>query len=257
MNGWKATIGINGFTMVFGLANHWYQWFCNGFWSGNHWYQWFFNGFVVQQPLDSMVFQWFPMIANHWSNDGMVTIHRYGLDRMVEPAEMKDIWLPEWKLFQFTPVSQCFRSHMANQILAAQMIPRLGVTGLASPLQGNYLPILTCFAFFSTSNTTICLGLRGWEGSAAKLTEKPTRQGARTAMTWWSPGMSAGRGASRQTRSLSLVWFQGRFNLNSLSVKCLPVLISGAFMNESAAAWREQGGWVGYPDSWDSARLEL
>ena len=46
---------------------------------------------------------------------------------------------------------------MANQILAAQMIPRLGVTGLASPLQGNYLPILTCFAFFSTSNTTICL----------------------------------------------------------------------------------------------------
>ena len=79
MNSWKATIGINGFTMVFGLANHWYQWFCNGFWSGNHWYQWFFNGFVVQQPLDSMVFQWFPMVANHWSNDGMVTIHRYGL----------------------------------------------------------------------------------------------------------------------------------------------------------------------------------
>ena len=26
-----------------------------------------------------MVFQWFPMVANHWSNDGMVTIHRYGL----------------------------------------------------------------------------------------------------------------------------------------------------------------------------------
>ena len=79
MNGWKATIGINGFTMVFGLANHWYQWFCNGFWSGNHWYQWFFDGFVVQQPLDPMVFQWFPMVVNRWSNNGMVTIHRYGL----------------------------------------------------------------------------------------------------------------------------------------------------------------------------------
>ena len=26
-----------------------------------------------------MVFQLFPMAANHWSNDGMVTIHRYGL----------------------------------------------------------------------------------------------------------------------------------------------------------------------------------
>ena len=26
-----------------------------------------------------MVFQWFSMVANHWSNDGMVTIHRSGL----------------------------------------------------------------------------------------------------------------------------------------------------------------------------------
>ena len=34
--------------------------------------------FEVQQPLDTMIFQWFPMVANHWSNDGMVTIHRYG-----------------------------------------------------------------------------------------------------------------------------------------------------------------------------------
>ena len=27
-----------------------------------------------------MVFQWFSMVANHWSDDGMVTIHRSGLD---------------------------------------------------------------------------------------------------------------------------------------------------------------------------------
>ena len=27
----------------------------------------------------AMVFQWFPMVANHWSDDGMVTIHRSGL----------------------------------------------------------------------------------------------------------------------------------------------------------------------------------
>ena len=26
-----------------------------------------------------MVFQWFSMVANHWSDDGMVTIHRSGL----------------------------------------------------------------------------------------------------------------------------------------------------------------------------------
>ena len=27
-----------------------------------------------------MVFQWFPMVANHWSDDGMVVIHRSGLN---------------------------------------------------------------------------------------------------------------------------------------------------------------------------------
>ena len=26
-----------------------------------------------------MVFQWYYNVANHWSNDGMVTIHHYGL----------------------------------------------------------------------------------------------------------------------------------------------------------------------------------
>ena len=58
-----------------------HQWFSgsslplNEWFGRNHWYQWFFNGF----PLETMVFQWFPMVANHWSNDGMITIHRYGL----------------------------------------------------------------------------------------------------------------------------------------------------------------------------------
>ena len=42
-----ATIGLDGFAMVFGLAT-----------IG-------LNGFS--------------MVANHWSNNGMVTIHRYGL----------------------------------------------------------------------------------------------------------------------------------------------------------------------------------
>ena len=44
---WLATIGLDGFAMVFGLATI---------------------------GLDG-----FSMVANHWSNDGMVTIHRYGL----------------------------------------------------------------------------------------------------------------------------------------------------------------------------------
>ena len=61
----SKTIGSNGFQMVFGLKTIG----TNGF----------FNGFVVWQPLDAMVFQWFSMVANHWSDDGMVTIHRSGL----------------------------------------------------------------------------------------------------------------------------------------------------------------------------------
>ena len=45
------TIGPNGFTMVFGPAT-----------------------------IAPDVFQWFSMVTNHWSNDGMVKIHRYGLN---------------------------------------------------------------------------------------------------------------------------------------------------------------------------------
>ena len=45
--------------------------------------QWFFT----VGPLVSMVFQWFLMVANHWSNDGMVTIHRYGLQYMLNIAQ--------------------------------------------------------------------------------------------------------------------------------------------------------------------------
>ena len=45
------------------LLNHWDQWFFNGFQSANHW------------------LRCFSMVANHWSNDTMVTIHRFGLQR--------------------------------------------------------------------------------------------------------------------------------------------------------------------------------
>ena len=70
MNGLEETIGTNGFSMVLCLSK-----------IGP-------DGFLVWQPLVSMVLRWFlvwqpldgfSMVANHWSNDGMVTIHRYGL----------------------------------------------------------------------------------------------------------------------------------------------------------------------------------
>ena len=64
------TIGVNGFSMVFLLVNHWCQWFFNGFSDLNHWYRWFFQCFFYNQtiaialmvcdsPLTSMVYQWF------------------------------------------------------------------------------------------------------------------------------------------------------------------------------------------------------
>ena len=66
--------------------NHWYQWFFNGFWSINHWPRWFFSlatigldGFAMVFGLATIGLNGFSMVANHWSNDGMVTIHRSGL----------------------------------------------------------------------------------------------------------------------------------------------------------------------------------
>ena len=34
---------------------------------------------LVHQPLNPMGFQWFSLVAYHWPNDGMVTLHCYGL----------------------------------------------------------------------------------------------------------------------------------------------------------------------------------
>ena len=66
--------------------NHWYQWFFNGFWSINHWPRCFFSlatigldGFAMVFGLATIGLNGFSMVANHWSNDGMVTIHRSGL----------------------------------------------------------------------------------------------------------------------------------------------------------------------------------
>ena len=57
----RQTIGTNGFAMVFGPATI------------------DADGFEVRQPINTMVFQWFPKVANHWYNVGIVTIHCHGL----------------------------------------------------------------------------------------------------------------------------------------------------------------------------------
>ena len=102
MNGLKATIGINGFS--------------NGFWSINHWSRWFFrlatiglNGFAMVFGLATIGLNGFSMVANHWSNDGMVTIHCYGLSQChINSLEFSLVenplkWL-EPNVQQFSPI---------------------------------------------------------------------------------------------------------------------------------------------------------
>ena len=44
--------------------------------------------FLVRHPLDPMVFQWFSMVAKHWSTDRMVMIHRWGLDSSLRSRDI-------------------------------------------------------------------------------------------------------------------------------------------------------------------------
>ena len=76
--------------------NHWYQWFFNGFWSINHWPRCFFSlatigldGFAMVFGLATIGLDGFSMVANHWSNDGMVTIHRSGLEWCIDPHPLE------------------------------------------------------------------------------------------------------------------------------------------------------------------------
>ena len=72
VNGFKETIGN-------------FQWFLrqpsplNVFLQSDHCHQWFFNGCWSCYHR----FQWFSMVLYHWSNDAMVTMHRYGLIDLV------------------------------------------------------------------------------------------------------------------------------------------------------------------------------
>ena len=72
MNGLEETIGTNGFSMVFGSINHWPRWFFSLTTIG-------LDGFAMVFGLATIGLNGFSMVANHWSNDGMVTIHRSGL----------------------------------------------------------------------------------------------------------------------------------------------------------------------------------
>ena len=72
MNGLEETIGTNGFSMVFGLSTIGPDVFFSLATIG-------LDGFAMVFGLATIGLDGFSMVANHWSNDGMVTIHRYGL----------------------------------------------------------------------------------------------------------------------------------------------------------------------------------
>ena len=75
------SIGSNGFSMVFPSETMVFQWFWVWPTIGT-------NGFSMVFPFETMFFQWFPMVGNHWSNDGMVMIHRYGLADNYKPKDL-------------------------------------------------------------------------------------------------------------------------------------------------------------------------
>ena len=63
--------------------------------------------------MDMMVFQWFSMVANHGSNDGMVTIHRSGLLMIVITFREKEAKLKKKVKNVSTlmiPITFCFFS---------------------------------------------------------------------------------------------------------------------------------------------------
>ena len=76
VNGFKETIGN-------------FQWFLrqpsplNVFLQSDHCHQWFFNGCWSCYHR----FQWFSMVLYHWSNDAMVSMHRYGLNPTVKTVQ--------------------------------------------------------------------------------------------------------------------------------------------------------------------------
>ena len=100
-NGFEETIVIfNGFEET--IAN--FQWFLrrpsplNVFWRSDHCHQWFFDGFSFFYHR----FQWFSMVRDHWSNDAMVSMDRYGLVGRNEHFQWKDAlkrkkdWVDKW-----------------------------------------------------------------------------------------------------------------------------------------------------------------
>ena len=97
-----STNGSDGFSMVF---QFWGPMVYNGFWKGARTIT--IDGMVPAQPSGPMVFWWFlcqptigkqcfSMVANHWSNDAMVTTHRSGL----WPCLIYQRWTTRWIWFR-------------------------------------------------------------------------------------------------------------------------------------------------------------
>ena len=76
-----SPIGINGFPNDFSIRD-------DGFSMVLVWPTIGTNGFSMVFSIRDDDFQWFPMVGNHWSNDGMVMIHRYGLADNYKPKDL-------------------------------------------------------------------------------------------------------------------------------------------------------------------------
>ena len=131
--------------------NHWYQWFFNGFWSINHWPRCFFSlatigldGFAMVFGLATIGLDGFSMVANHWSNDGMVTIHRSGL--------------PHTLCIRFPRILalHCYRCYNRNEIHTHCKMHHCLALFASTPC-ASLLLVHPCYNFYISKCTVSCV----------------------------------------------------------------------------------------------------
>ena len=113
-----------------------------------------------------MVFQWFPMVANHWSYDGMVTIHRSGLFKTHRLLWFGNVILT--RVF-ISPISKIIFTTDHPQLAAPLTVP----LGLAAVL--SLLPALPSRGKLMWKTRARKARLRKWKRAVTLLRPEHSR----------------------------------------------------------------------------------
>ena len=121
-----------------------------------------------------MVFQWFPMLANHWSDDGMVTIHRSGLLLsntifITLPLETK---IEIVRYFEQWNVCSCQMTSKEEQALHLKYLQIC----ISADHQGHIVRIIIgCKSCGATQKMTFCVLFQICISERVRLPGKPPR----------------------------------------------------------------------------------